>query len=140
MQENQKPRNFFEWNDRLYSVGIPQIDDQHKELVALLNELFTAMHAGKGREALGNVLQGLVKYAGYHFATEERLMQQHGYPEYALHKEKHNKMTRKVLELKTQFDDGVISAPVQISNFLKNWLARHIMETDRKFGKYLADR
>jgi hemerythrin len=127
---------FFAWKED-YSVGIEEIDAQHKELVAILNELYDAMYAGQGRDALGSVLARLIGYARVHFAKEEELMARHGYPDYQAHKDKHEKMTRKVLELKKNFDAGVISSPVQISNFLKNWLSKHIMGTDRKYGPFL---
>lgn len=130
---------FFQWEDE-YAIGIRLIDEQHKELVALLNELYEAMHAGKGRDALGQVLTGLVRYTRLHFATEEQLMRANQYPDYERHKEKHEKMAAKVLELKAAYDTARISSPVQISNFLKNWLARHILGTDKAFGRYLAGR
>ncbi len=130
---------FFEWKQD-YSVGIEDIDAQHKELVAILNELYDAMYAGQGREALGRVLNRLLGYARIHFAREEALMKDHGYPGYTEHKSKHEKMTRKVMELKKDFDAGVISSPVQISNFLKNWLSRHIMGTDREYGPFLRSK
>ncbi len=128
---------FFQWEDG-YAIGVRIIDEQHKELVALLNGLYEAMHAGKGRDALGRVLTGLIRYTRLHFATEEQLMRANDYPDYERHKEKHEKMAAKVLELKAAYEAETISSPVQISNFLKNWLARHILGTDKAFGDYLA--
>jgi hemerythrin len=130
---------FFQWKER-YAVGIREIDEQHKELVSLLNELYEAMHAGKGREALGRILTGLMGYTRRHFATEERLMQAHHYPDYPRHKEKHEKMAAKVQALREEYETRQISSPVQISNFLKNWLIKHIQGTDKAFGDYLAER
>ncbi len=94
---------FFQWEDE-YSIGIRIIDEQHKELVAMLNELYEAMHAGKGREALGRVLAGLIRYTRLHFAAEEQLMRAHEYPDYERHREKHEKMAAKVMELKTAYE------------------------------------
>ncbi len=131
--------SFFDWEDR-YSVGIREIDDQHKQLVALLNELYEAMHAGRGKDALGRVLTGLADYTRFHFAAEELLMRTHHYPDYPIHREKHRKMAAKVAELAEAFADGTLFSPVQISNFLKGWLQRHIMGTDRQLGAYLRDR
>lgn len=94
------------------------------------------MHAGEGREALGKVLQGLTGYVGTHFAFEERMMRERGYPDFSMHKRKHEKMTRKVMEIQNDFDAGKIISPVQVSNFLKGWLQKHIMETDKLFGDF----
>lgn len=127
---------FFEWKDD-YSVGISKIDDQHKALVGYLNELYESMKAGKGKDALDAVLGKLVEYTKTHFATEESLMKLYRFPDYDEHKQKHEKMTGRVLELKQQFDSGQISNPIQITNFLKDWLSKHIMGTDKAYGPFL---
>lgn len=80
----------------------------------------------------------LLLYTKTHFAAEEQAMIAHGYPGYEDHKARHEKMTRKVRDLHEQFRQGVLSSPIQITNFLKDWLTRHIMETDRKYGPFLA--
>ena len=127
---------FFDWKDD-YSVGIAKIDDQHKKLVGFLNELYDAMKAGKGKDALDTVLVGLVEYTKTHFATEESMMKLHKYPDYEVHKEKHDKLTAYVIDLKKKFDAGQISNPIQITNFLKDWLGKHILGTDKMYGPFL---
>jgi hemerythrin-like metal-binding protein len=128
---------FLNWTPDL-SVGIDRIDQQHKKIVALLNELYEAMQAGQGREALGKVLNDLLLYTKTHFAAEEQAMAAHGYPDYEEHRRRHEKMALKVKELHAQFRDGSLTSPIQITNFLKDWLAKHIRETDKKYGPFLA--
>lgn len=130
---------FFEWKQD-YSVGIHQLDQQHQKLVGMLNEIYEALNRGEGREALGSILDNLVSYTRTHFSTEERLMSAHGYPDYAVHKEKHDKMAEKVLDYRRKLAAGEIGSPIEISNFLKNWLARHILDTDRNYGPFLNAR
>jgi hemerythrin-like metal-binding protein len=127
---------FFPWKPE-YSVGIEKFDRQHKVLVHYLNELYEALQAGRGQRALAHVLNGLMVYTRTHFADEEALMKRCGYPGYAEHKRKHDKMTAHVRMLKKKFDSGEISSPVQITNFLNSWLARHIMGTDKAYGPFL---
>jgi hemerythrin len=127
---------FFEWKND-YSVGIAKIDDQHKALVGFLNELYDAMKAGKGKDALDTVMINLVEYTKTHFTTEESLMKLYKYPDYEAHKQKHDKMAGRVLELKQQFDSGQLSNPLQITTFLKEWLSKHIMGTDKAYGPFL---
>jgi hemerythrin len=129
---------YFEWNDT-YSVQVREIDNQHKKLVAILNGLFEAMHAGQGRDALEGVLDDLTRYTRTHFAFEERLMAEYGYPEFLAHKQVHAKMADKVRDLSRQFQAGTLFNPVQVSNFLKNWLSRHIMETDKKYAAFFQN-
>ena len=81
------------WSDE-YSVGVKQIDDQHKNLVDLINRLFDAMSLGKGKEVLGGVFDELKKYTIIHFQTEERLMVVYGYPDYEAHKKSHEDLVQ----------------------------------------------
>ncbi len=127
---------FFPWTDA-YSTGIREVDTQHRKLVELLNELYEAMYVGQGREALGLILSGLLQYTRTHFRTEERLMQSHGFPEYPEHREIHEKMAARVMDLQTAFEQNRISNPIQISNFLKDWLQKHILGTDMKYAEFL---
>lgn len=130
---------FFDWRDD-YSVGIKKIDEQHKKLVGHLNELYDSMKGGKGKETLGAVMKGLVEYTKIHFITEESLLKLYKYPEFESHKKKHEKMTDHVLQLNRKYDSGEISNPIQITNFLKDWLAKHILETDKSYGPFLNDK
>lgn len=130
---------FFPWKPE-YSVGIEKFDRQHKVLVGYLNELYEALESGRGRRALAHVLNGLVAYTHTHFTSEEVLMERYRFPGYAEHKHKHDKMTAHVRMLKRKFDSGEITSPVQITNFLNSWLARHIMGTDKDYGPFLAEK
>jgi len=76
---------FMVWNDQL-SVSIEAIDTDHKQLVAILNELYDAIHAGHGREAVTEIIERLVDYTRYHFAREEELFSSTGYLDAAAHK------------------------------------------------------
>ncbi|MDG4474618.1 bacteriohemerythrin [Thiovibrio frasassiensis] len=124
------------WQEK-YSVGIKQIDDQHKQLIDMINELNDAMLTGKGKDALMPVLNKLASYCVTHFAVEEKLFDTHAYPETADHKEKHSKMLAKVKALIGEVQSGKSTVSIEVMNFLKNWLDKHIMETDKKYGPYL---
>jgi len=124
------------WQDK-YSVGIKEIDMQHKQLIAMINELNDAMLAGKGKEALLPVLNKLAGYCVSHFAVEEKYFDTYAYPESADHKDKHRKMTAKVKALIADVQSGRSTISVEVMSFLKNWLDKHIMETDKKYGPYL---
>ncbi len=62
--------SFMTWNDS-YSVGVKTIDQQHAGLFAMVNELHTAMMNGEAKNAVGPLLDKLVKYTLEHFAFEE---------------------------------------------------------------------
>jgi hemerythrin len=127
---------YIQWDQKL-SVGIAQIDMQHKKLVGMVNDMYQAMSEGKGNEALGNVLKELVTYTRTHFAAEEKLMQMHQYPDLPAHKAVHDEMTKKVMDLQADFSAGKVALSTKVTAFLKDWLVKHIMGTDQKYAPYL---
>lgn len=122
----------------MFSVGVGEIDTQHKKLVDLINQLNDAMQAGKGPDVLGKVLTELVNYTVYHFGYEESLMGQHHYEDSPAHKGEHKKLIETVGDFKRKFDSGGAVISVEIMNFLRDWLTNHIMKTDKKFGQSLV--
>lgn len=126
-----------EWTDKL-SVGVSQFDNEHKKLVAMVNDLFDAVQGGRGKEALAKILDGLIAYTKTHFANEERYFQQHGYPDLAAHKAEHDALAKQVMEVQRKYHSGATATlSMEVMNFLKNWLVRHIQGTDKKYGPFL---
>lgn len=125
-----------EWSDK-YSVNIKEMDEQHKKLFNMVNELHDAMKGGRGKEALGGIFAGLIQYVGTHFAAEERLMNAHAYTGYIAHKAEHDKLTKKALELQKSFQEGTPVVTMEVMNFLKDWLQNHILGTDKKYSQFL---
>ncbi len=125
------------WNDKL-SVGVPSIDGEHQRLVGLLNDFYDAVQAGKGKEALGNLLGALIDYTKVHFANEERLFSNSKYPDVAAHKKLHEDLVRQVLELQKKYAGAAsVALSLDAVNFLKGWLINHIQGTDKKYSPYL---
>ena len=127
---------FVQWDQKL-SVGIMQIDQQHQKLVGMVNEMYQAMAEGKGNDALDKVLKELVAYTRTHFATEEKLMQANGYPDFAGHKAQHDQLTKQVMELQADFKAGKVALSTKVATFLKDWLVKHIMGSDKKYAPFL---
>ena len=128
--------SLFAWSDK-YSLHIGQIDEQHKKLVGMLNDLFDAMKAGKGNDVLDNVLSQLIAYTKSHFATEERLMKAHGYPGYQEHKAEHDDLTKQVLDFQQRFQARSTGLSMELMSFLKNWLINHIQGSDKSYAPFL---
>lgn len=128
---------FFQWKDT-YSVGIKVMDNQHKRLVSLVEELFQAMQAGRGSDGAGKVLRGLVEYTKTHFRTEEDLMEAHKYPGLLAHRKEHLDLTAQALRLLESSDKGRLTVPLETGKFLKEWLETHILGSDKKLGGYLV--
>ncbi|MGC8495423.1 MAG: bacteriohemerythrin [Syntrophobacteraceae bacterium] len=126
----------FEWNEK-YSVNIREIDEEHKKLIGLVGQLNSAMRQGKGKDALGKVLYDLIQYTRTHFADEERIMKSGGYPDYQDHKAKHDWMTNRVAAIYKDYQEGKTTITIEVMSFLEQWVEKHIMGTDKKYGPYL---
>jgi hemerythrin len=123
------------WNEA-YSVKIKKFDDQHKQLISMLNTLHDAMREGKGKDVLEKVVAGLVDYTKRHFADEESFMKQYGYPDYEKHKKEHNLLTVQVSDLQKDYSEGKAVLTTQVMMFLKDWLQEHIKGTDKTYGPF----
>jgi len=129
----------FEWRQE-FSVGIHTIDGQHQNLFRIAAELHEAMKAGKGRLAVGRILDRLIQYTSVHFAHEERLMQQCGYPGYPAHKAEHDALAQKVLALQKDYNERQMTITIELLHFLKDWLEHHIQESDSRYSPFLKEK
>lgn len=121
-----------------YSVNIAEIDNQHKKLIELINNLHDAMITGKAKEEMSKILSGLVDYTLYHFATEEKIFDQYDFPGSKAHKKQHSDLIEQVAALQKKHEDGERVLTIDVMNFLRDWLNDHIMGSDKKgYGPYL---
>lgn len=126
---------FVEWSDVL-SVGIEEIDSQHKVLVGLVNEMHDAIHQRRGSDAVRGILNRLADYTRIHFAVEESLMRILGYPEYDEHKVQHEELIGNMQELQHKVETGTTAIGFELMHFLKIWLTKHIMESDQRYAEF----
>ena len=129
----------FEWKPE-YSVQIPGIDAQHRQLFASAAELHAAMSQGKGKAILEKALARLVDYTKQHFTAEEELMRKHRYPELAAHIVEHKAFTTGVVDFQKKFQQQEASITVELMIFLKEWLAHHIAGSDQKYAAQIRGR
>ena len=127
------------WGPRL-QLGIHSIDDQHKELVRMVNALHKAMRLKRGATESGKILEKLAEYTVYHFKYEEELFQAHDYKEKAEHKKIHDDLVAQVLAFKGEFDSGRAAVSMDLMNFLTEWLRDHIMKTDKAYAPFLQSK
>ncbi len=129
-----------EWNPKL-SVGVNQFDNEHKQLLAMLNQLFDASQAGSAKDVLGKILDGLVAYTQTHFANEERYMKMHNFADYAAHKAEHDALAKQVLAVQAKYHQPGPSAALgmEVLTFLKNWLTKHIQGSDKKYTPFMLE-
>ena len=132
-------RNFVSWNES-YSVGIQAIDDEHKKLLMLINNLQTSVLYPTGEAFERQALSELVDYTKYHFSREEKLMREHDYPDYEPHKRQHEEMIAKVTNYMTSYERDREATIDELTGFLKSWLINHIAGTDQKYSGFLREK
>jgi hemerythrin len=120
--------------DKGHEIGVPEVDHQHEELVGLVENLNKAINAGESSDALHKLFDELVLYTETHFATEERLMQIAGYPNFHAHKFAHAGLLSEVKHYGARLDRGGGMVALQS---IKDWLVDHIETADKAMGAYL---
>jgi hemerythrin len=126
----------FAWRDS-YSISVPEIDDQHKNLFAIADTLYRAALARAAHENLNELLGRLLVSSQQHFATEERLMASSGFPHYAQHKRQHDLFVGKAVSLRREFEAGEADLIGKVLPFLSRWMSHHITNVDRRLGPHL---
>lgn len=121
-----------QWDEK-YSVRVQSIDNQHKELFNLLNNLLEAMKQGQAAHVLNSIILDLERYAVNHFHKEEFFFNRFNYPEKAKHIAEHQFFVQKITQLITDLNLGKITLAFELLSFMKDWIEHHILEEDKKY-------
>lgn len=126
-----------EWKPA-YSVGVPALDSDHKQLMDIINRIDQSAETG---DSIQWVLQELADYARVHFRREEDQLKSIEYPQLAHQVSEHVHFVDWVNTLTASFS-ALPTSPVYtaeaVGNYLKNWLADHILVSDMAYKEYLA--
>ena len=127
------------WDD-VYSVGFKPIDDQHKQLVLMINELFDECKQGAAAadSAFFKTIKKAVEYARNHFTDEVKYITQVNYPNLTEHRKQHDDFVTTVLKSMSEFEAGN-TAPIELAQFLKKWLLNHIAISDKQYAPFLKN-
>jgi hemerythrin len=127
----------FRWSDD-FLVGVAEIDEQHRRLFQMIDGFYAALREKRpASEALADLLDGLVEYTRYHFATEERLMARTGFPDSPKHREQHAGFVSTVDNLVDRVSTGQLVLSLEATSFLREWLVNHILKSDKELGGHL---
>ncbi len=127
-----KDKDFIEWNKK-YETGVSVFDNEHKKLVAIINRLNRAMMAGDGSKVIKGIIGELIDYTATHFKHEENEMVKHGYGKYDEHKGIHVDFVNQVLKVQKEVESGRVTVSTDLMEFLKDWLLKHIMVSDKEY-------
>jgi hemerythrin-like metal-binding protein len=115
------------------SVGVAEIDRQHKQLIAMDGTTVSS-------ETVSGVLTDMTEYADYHFGSEEKHMQAYGYPDLEVHKNQHAEFIRKTAEFSLATMAYKETIPTEILSYLRDWLVEHIMKADMQYKPFFEEK
>lgn len=121
-----------DWRESM-SVGVKEIDDQHKKLIETIEELNEAIIKHEVTDQLAKTYDELLEYTTIHFATEEAYFDKFHYPEAAEHKAAHAYFSKRIEEMKNRIDKDVHELSLDLVSFLEFWLVGHIMIMDQRY-------
>ena len=129
--------DLLEWSEET-SIGIPDIDEEHKELLGQYNAIIDALAGGSELSRVREQIGGFLECARRHFANEERFMLDIRYPNYVKHKAEHNKLLMDAEDFVLAIGDALFEEDCPaIAKYFKSWLLRHLENEDRKIVAFL---
>lgn len=131
--------SIIKWNEDLI-IGIGNIDEQHRHLINIINELHLAVEYAEGAGAILRLLDELHRYAHQHFGAEEALLDRHDYPSKEDHAEEHRQFICRLDELKTGYQSSSEVLTVHVRDFLLSWFFNHIRTSDMEYKQYLEQK
>ncbi len=127
-----------EWTQAL-SVGVEEIDAQHRELFRRAARLLEGIRSGEPEE-LGQLVAFLHQYAVEHFGAEEEHMRRTRFRGYARHKAEHDRFISDLMALAREHERSGAGAfmSLKVNHWLSQWLREHVSGTDAELGKFLV--
>ncbi len=135
-RSKHKPR--IEWRDS-YSVGIKELDSQHRQLLELINEISKADDTGTPIASCFAILNSMIRYAEEHFTTEERYLENNAYPKCFEQKRAHEKFVQETFYKARQLEEGVLTIG-GITMYLEDWYKDHILGFDQDYKAFFEKR
>ncbi|NLW22513.1 MAG: hemerythrin family protein [Tissierellia bacterium] len=130
----------FKWKDE-FSVNIKSVDEQHKEIFRIGNDLYDIISIRDGVDRYDEIMDALNRlrdYAVYHFDYEEKLMEENGYPKLEQHKRQHEAFIAKVNAIDQEaVDESQRKVGMDLIVFVANWIENHILKTDMEYKEFL---
>jgi hemerythrin-like metal-binding protein len=127
-----------QWTES-FSVGVKLFDEQHKQLIGMINRLSEDPQAATSSETVSELLDAMTDYAQGHFEAEETLMEKHSYPQLREHTAQHHAFRRKTAELCMDTMNRVDTVPESLLEYLRDWLIGHILKSDMAYKPFFHE-
>jgi len=127
--------------DNKYNTGIELIDNQHKQLIELTNELYSACMTGDAHlsDIFKDTMTRMVDYVHHHFSTEMDYLKKINYPDYHNHKLMHDALIKDILAAAEDYKNDKKLVPNNFVRTLRDWIISHIAVHDKEYALYVKD-
>lgn len=126
-----------EWKDE-YSVGVPDVDAEHRDLIELINTLYESMQARDGGSDVMEFLGEIYARIASHFALEELIMRRHEYDEYREHKRDHEQLLEEIRDIMDDYEAGKLLNDEDLARRLDRWFSEHFRTRDARLHNRLG--
>jgi len=130
--------DLIQWDD-IYSVGMEDLDSQHRSILKIINQLIIEKKTGHLDHKISSIMEELVNYAQYHFSSEEKFMKQYGYSQLGVHKVEHQFFIKKLEDFQKELGKKEEDIHNDILSFLQGWWSHHVLVVDQQYAKYTRD-
>jgi hemerythrin len=124
------------WEEQ-FSINVGKIDEQHQQLLQLVNDLHTSVEESMNMETVKAHLSALLEFARYHFEAEEELMKRHSFPNINVHRHEHLKLLTVLERLSVEVSNGKKPFFYPDADLSSDWALNHIDEHDKALGEFL---
>jgi hemerythrin len=125
------------WSNK-YSVGVDELDNQHKAFMKALNDLQAAAMRGQANVVADPLIRQIVSIAHEHFKAEEKYMESIRFPGLAAHRAKHEELTVKFREMVSRHQKGDTTVYNQLLYFTRDWQTRHMQTEDQAYAAWIG--
>ncbi|MDG4596639.1 MAG: bacteriohemerythrin [Candidatus Contendobacter sp.] len=130
---------YIPWSDDL-SVGLQEIDEQHKILIGLINSLYSESILKKADQStVDSIINELKQYTIIHFSVEESLFRLFDYPYTEAHQKQHDSLKEELAKVHRKFKDGE-PVNIELMSFLRRWIKNHILMEDKKYAPFFLEK
>ncbi|GAB6190793.1 bacteriohemerythrin [Desulfocastanea catecholica] len=123
-----------------FSVGVKEMDEQHKKLLAMINRLIEEQHTLTDPRTIADLLTEMTDYAQVHFRAEEFLMAEYGYEQKSAQEKQHQGFIDKTISFYSATDIGPNVLSVALLDYLGSWLVGHILQEDMKYKDFFRSK
>jgi hemerythrin len=123
-----------------FATGFRAIDDDHKMLFSIVNNLIAETKAGEANNPrqIESLLEALENYVDTHFTREEQFLEKFGYPDLDAHRDSHDAFRHQIDTISKGYKLAADSVDLEkVCAFLVNWLSKHILVSDMEYVPYL---